>query len=45
VILIGVVIVLGFWPGLIQTITDPAAQTLVNMFGGPAMAGLPLLGH
>lgn len=34
VLLIGFIVVLGFWPGLAQNLTAPAAQTLTNMFGG-----------
>ncbi len=33
VVLLAVVVVLGFWPGLIEGITGPAATTLVSMFG------------
>jgi proton-translocating NADH-quinone oxidoreductase chain N len=29
------VVVLGFWPGLVDAITHPAAVHLVSMFGGP----------
>jgi NADH:ubiquinone oxidoreductase subunit 2 (subunit N) len=37
VVLTGVVLLLGFWPGLVDFITAPAAVNLVSIF-----AGLPL---
>lgn len=40
VVMLAVVIVLGFWPALVQNVTGPAAANLVAMFGGSAiMAG------
>jgi proton-translocating NADH-quinone oxidoreductase chain N len=39
VVLTFAVIVLGFWPGLVEFITQPAAAHLVSIFaGGPALA-------
>jgi proton-translocating NADH-quinone oxidoreductase chain N len=39
VVLTLAVIVLGFWPGLVEFITQPAAASLVSIFtGGPALA-------
>ncbi len=39
VVLTLAVIVLGFWPGLVEFITQPAAMHLVSIFsGGPALA-------
>lgn len=39
VVLTVLVVVLGFWPGLVDAITHPAAVHLVSIFsGGPAMA-------
>jgi NADH:ubiquinone oxidoreductase subunit 2 (subunit N) len=34
-------VVLGFWPDLVQPITGPAAQNLVMMFGNQLNAVLP----
>jgi NADH:ubiquinone oxidoreductase subunit 2 (subunit N) len=39
VALTAVVLLLGFWPGLVDFITAPAAANLVSIFsGGPGMA-------
>jgi hypothetical protein len=35
VALLAVVVVLGFWPALVQGLTGPAAANLVSLFGGP----------
>ncbi len=37
--LAAVVIVVGFWPGMMDWITGPAASSLVGMFGGQGIAG------
>lgn len=34
IVLVLMVVVLGFWPGLMQSITSPAAAVMVQMFGG-----------
>jgi NADH:ubiquinone oxidoreductase subunit 2 (subunit N) len=34
-----VVVVLGFWPGLVGPLSAPAAETLSKLFGGLALAG------
>jgi hypothetical protein len=36
VVLTLLVVVLGFWPGLVDPLTHPAAVHLVSMFGGGA---------
>jgi formate hydrogenlyase subunit 3/multisubunit Na+/H+ antiporter MnhD subunit len=36
VVLIAAIVVIGFWPALVQGITNPAASNLVAMFGGAA---------
>lgn len=41
VILAVAVVVLGFWPSLLQWVTAPAADTLVAMFGGIEVASIP----
>jgi proton-translocating NADH-quinone oxidoreductase chain N len=34
VVMVAAIVVLGFWPGLIQNFTHPAAAVLASMFGG-----------
>jgi proton-translocating NADH-quinone oxidoreductase chain N len=41
VLLIAAVVVLGFWPTLVQGITYPAANSLVSMFSSQPIAWLP----
>ena len=44
VLLVLVVVVIGFWPSLAQVITNPAANSLLAMFGKPAIiVSMPLL--
>ena len=46
VILLAAVVVIGFWPAVVQGITAPAAGNLVAMFrDGPAAAITWLAGH
>ncbi len=40
VLMVAAVVALGFWPALVQAVTSPAANNLVAMFGGQAMAWL-----
>ena len=40
VVLVLAVVVIGFWPTLLQWVTAPAANTLVAMFGGPEVASI-----
>jgi hypothetical protein len=37
-ILIAAVVILGFWPGLIQGFLSPAANILISMFNSPLLA-------
>jgi NADH:ubiquinone oxidoreductase subunit 2 (subunit N) len=40
IVLLALVVVIGFYPALIQGLIQPAAQNFVSMFGGqPFMAG------
>ena len=46
VLLLAAVVVLGFWPGLVQGITGQAGLSLISMFGGdPAIAVLNQVGR
>ena len=39
-LLVLVVVAIGLWPGLVQVITHPAANSLLAMFGHSAVAGM-----
>lgn len=43
VILVLLVAVIGFWPSLVQVITNPAASSMIAMFGKPVITGATTL--
>lgn len=41
--LLALVVVIGFWPGIVEALTLPAADSLTAMFGGNGLAALQTL--